>query len=73
MTPDVLVDIYQCNIAHLDDPRIQASNPGLRYVSSAAVLPELSRAVQASYISCMPLRACTWQFSSFITAAGAGS
>ena len=30
MTPDVLADIYQCNITWLDDPRIKAINPKLR-------------------------------------------
>ena len=30
MTPDVLADIYQCNITWLDDLRIKAINPKLR-------------------------------------------
>ena len=47
MTPDVLADIYQCNITRLDDPRIQASNPDLRFASSTVLLPELSRARHA--------------------------
>ena len=30
LTPDLLADIYQCNITYLDDSRIQALNVNLR-------------------------------------------
>ena len=36
LTPDVLADIFQCNITRLDNPRIQASNPDLRYGTSVS-------------------------------------
>ena len=30
LTTELLADIYQCNITHLDDPRILALNANLR-------------------------------------------
>ncbi|CAK0786624.1 hypothetical protein CVIRNUC_009838 [Coccomyxa viridis] len=42
MTPDVLADIYQCNITWLDDPRIKAINPKLS-LAHVPIVPVAAR------------------------------